>query len=169
MGMKISRTGMIFLRSISVLSIFAIIFLFAELNPLIGSARQKSENPYVQTQEPNFTRMREIEATEYNGVKLVPVSQQGNNAIQGIPEINRTIYRLAVTGLINKPLNLSYGELMKLPVYSEIAYMPCVEGWGFNAKWTGLRVTDLLNRTGLKNGAKYVVFMVLMDTPRLFH
>jgi len=36
--------------------------------------------------------------------------------------------------------------------------MPCVEGWGFNAKWTGFRVTDLLNISGLKSGANFVLF-----------
>ena len=33
-----------------------------------------------------------------------------------------------------------------------------MEGWGFNAKWTGFRITDLLNISGLKLGAKYVFF-----------
>ena len=32
--------------------------------------------------------------------------------------------------------------------------MPCVEGWGFDAKWTGFRVVDLLNLSGLKPGRK---------------
>ena len=29
---------------------------------------------------------------------------------------------------------------------------------GFNAKWTGFRITDLLNQSGLKTGANYVFF-----------
>ena len=36
--------------------------------------------------------------------------------------------------------------------------MPCVEGWGFDAKWTGFRVTDLLDLAGLGPEAVYVVF-----------
>ena len=53
---------------------------------------------------------------------------------------------------------MSYEELLALPAYAEEAYMPCVEGWGFDAKWTGFRVVDLLNLSGLKPGASYVVF-----------
>ncbi len=36
--------------------------------------------------------------------------------------------------------------------------MPCVEGWGFTAKWTGFRLTDLFNLSPPKPEAKYVIF-----------
>jgi DMSO/TMAO reductase YedYZ molybdopterin-dependent catalytic subunit len=88
----------------------------------------------------------------------VPLSSQGNNAIEGVQRINKETYRLGVTGLIGRELNLTYNEILELTAYSELVYMPCVEGWGFNAKWTGFRVTDLLNLTGLKPGANYVLF-----------
>jgi DMSO/TMAO reductase YedYZ molybdopterin-dependent catalytic subunit len=63
-----------------------------------------------------------------------------------------------VVGLVENELNLSYQELLMLPAYSEVAYMPCVEGWGFTAKWTGFRLMDLLELAGLKPNAAYVVF-----------
>jgi DMSO/TMAO reductase YedYZ molybdopterin-dependent catalytic subunit len=53
---------------------------------------------------------------------------------------------------------MSYDELLALPAYSEASYMPCVEGWGFMAKWTGFRISDLLDKAGLKLSAAYVVF-----------
>ncbi|MDD1758574.1 MAG: molybdopterin-dependent oxidoreductase [Methanotrichaceae archaeon] len=149
---------MIFSHPHRIASVFAAIFLLAGLHMLMGYAAQESEKPYAQTPELNFIWMPEIEATEYRGIELTPLSRQGNNAIQGTQEIDRNSYRLEVTGFVNEQLNLSYDELLRLPIYSEVAYMPCVEGWGFNAKWTGFRVTDLLNRTGLKEGARYVVF-----------
>ncbi len=103
-------------------------------------------------------KLPEVEALEFRGAKLMPVARQGNNAISGTQAIDRATYRLQVTGLVNQSLNLSYNDLLKLPAYSEVAYMPCVEGWGFSAKWTGFRVSDLLNRSGTKPGASYVVF-----------
>jgi DMSO/TMAO reductase YedYZ molybdopterin-dependent catalytic subunit len=36
--------------------------------------------------------------------------------------------------------------------------MPCVEGWGFYAKWTGFRVSDLLDAAGVIKGGDYIVF-----------
>jgi DMSO/TMAO reductase YedYZ molybdopterin-dependent catalytic subunit len=100
----------------------------------------------------------EVETLVYQGKKLMPLSQQGNNAIKGSQVIDTNTYRLVVTGLVEKNLNMSYEELLALPAYAEEAYMPCVEGWGFEAKWTGFRVTDLLNLSGLKPNASYVVF-----------
>ena len=110
------------------------------------------------TQELTSSHLPEVEAAEYQGTKLMPLSSQGNNAIKGTQRIDRETYRLNVAGLTERELNLSYGQILELPAYSELVYMPCVEGWGFNAKWTGFRVTDLLNISGLKPGAKYVLF-----------
>jgi DMSO/TMAO reductase YedYZ molybdopterin-dependent catalytic subunit len=99
-----------------------------------------------------------VEASDYQGVKLVPLSGQGKNAIKGTQRIDKETYRLKVSGLVERELNLSYDQLQELPAYSELVYMPCVEGWGFYAKWTGFRITDLLNRSGLKSGTSYVLF-----------
>ena len=101
---------------------------------------------------------RKLKLRYYLGYELTPLSQQGNNAIQGTQFINKSSYRLRVTGLVDEDLNLSYEELLKLPAYSEVAYMPCVEGWGFTAKWTGFRVFDLLAMAKLKSSASYVFF-----------
>ena len=110
------------------------------------------------SQVPASHTLPEIEAGEFQNLTLTPLREQGNNAIAGTQHIDKGAYRLHVTGLVENELNLSYNELLALPAYSEVAYMPCVEGWGFTAKWTGFRVTDLLNQTGLKPNAAYVVF-----------
>ncbi len=115
--------------------------------------------PQNQTlQVPASSTLPEVEAKEFQGMKLTLLSEQGNNAILGTQYIDRKAYRLQLTGLVEDELNLSYDELLKLPAYSEVAYMPCVEGWGFTAKWTGFRLTDLLDRAKLKPNAAYVVF-----------
>jgi len=109
-------------------------------------------------QEPTSSKLSEVEAVEYRGTKLLPLNSQGNNAITGTQRIDKETFRLEVTGLTKVELNLSYKQILQLPAYSELVYMPCVEGWGFYARWTGFRVTDLLNLTGLKPGASYVLF-----------
>jgi DMSO/TMAO reductase YedYZ molybdopterin-dependent catalytic subunit len=112
----------------------------------------------VSTQELTSSRLPEVEAVEYQGTKLMPLNSQGNNAIKGTQKLDRDTYSLRVTGLVVQKLNLSYSQILELPAYSEVVYMPCVEGWGFYAKWTGFRVTDLLNSSGLGSGASYVLF-----------
>lgn len=110
------------------------------------------------TQELTSSNLSEVEAMEYRGTKLLPLKSQGNNAIAGTQRIDKETFRLEVTGLTERDLNLSYSQILELPAYSELVYMPCVEGWGFYARWTGFRVTDLLNLTGLEPGASYVLF-----------
>lgn len=135
----------------------AAISLLTGLLILSGQMIQEPET-YTVLQEQAFSNLPEVETAEYLGIKLTPLSQQGNNAISGTQYIDPAVYRLKVTGLVERNLSLSYEELLALPAYSEAAYMPCVEGWGFYAKWTGFRATDLLNRSGLKHSAKYVIF-----------
>ncbi len=128
-----------------------------EISPVKTSLSASDQDVFA-IQESVSAVMPEVEAREYQGKRLIPLDEQGNNAIEGTQYINRTAYRLLVTGLVNRELSLSYEELLLLPAYSEAAYMPCVEGWGFDAKWTGFRVEDLLNLSGLKSDATYIVF-----------
>jgi DMSO/TMAO reductase YedYZ molybdopterin-dependent catalytic subunit len=138
----------------------AAISLISGLWMLSGQVIPGGETPKELTmlQESVSSVLPEKEANEYQGIMLMPISSQGNNAIEGTQYIDKASYRLEVSGLVNKSQNLSYEELLALPAYSEVAYMPCVEGWGFYAKWTGFRVMDLLNRSGLQPDADYVVF-----------
>jgi DMSO/TMAO reductase YedYZ molybdopterin-dependent catalytic subunit len=140
-------------------AILAAVVLFIGVLMLLGLVpTQTATSSTNSAQEPTSGHLSETEAVEYHGTKLVPLSRQGNNAIKGTQRINKETYRLDVTGLIEPELNLTYSQILGLPAYSELVYMPCVDGWGFNAKWTGFRVTDLLNLTGLKPGANYVLF-----------
>jgi DMSO/TMAO reductase YedYZ molybdopterin-dependent catalytic subunit len=109
-------------------------------------------------QVPASNVLAEVEANEFMGINLTPMSKQNNNAINGTQYINKSTYVLHVTGLVENDVNLSYGQLLALPAYSEVANLPCVEGWSFAAQWTGFRVIDLLNLAGLKPNATYVVF-----------
>lgn len=134
------------------------IALLMGLAMLSGIVIQEPSIAHFASQVPASSRLPEVEAVEYQSISLEPLRSQGNNAIHGTQYINRTTYHLKVTGLVDREISWSYAELLSLPAYSEVTYMPCVEGWGFNAKWTGFRVTDLLNRSGLKPGARYAVF-----------
>jgi hypothetical protein len=146
------------LALLSGLSIFLGLQLFPEESPLPGEPSLPASLQAGPAQENASSILPEVEAREYQGRRLTPLSQQGNNAIQGTQVIERDTYRLTVTGLVERDLFMSYDELLALPAYAEAAYMPCVEGWGFDAKWTGFRVVDLLNLSGLKPDASYVVF-----------
>ena len=132
--------------------IFALIGLLVLLAGCTGTPEYNVEP------EETTSVLPEVEATEYMGAQLTPLDAQRNNAIQGTQYIDKETYGLEVSGLVENKLNLSYGELLELPAYSEVEYMPCVEGWGFTAKWTGFRVTDLLELAEVKEDGVFVMF-----------
>lgn len=51
-------------------------------------------------------------------------------------------------GLVSRPTSLSLAELQALPSQSQITMHTCMQGWTGIAKWTGVRVSDLLAQAG---------------------
>ena len=100
----------------------------------------------------------ETEATEYLGVALTPISQQGNNALKGTQVIDKDTYRLTVDGLVNNALSLTYADILAFPQESRLASLHCVDGWSFTAKWTGPTLASILEEAKVQPDAKTVIF-----------
>jgi DMSO/TMAO reductase YedYZ molybdopterin-dependent catalytic subunit len=98
------------------------------------------------------------EATEFEGKELTPISKQRNNAIEGTQFIDEDTYELSIYGMVDEPVNLSYEQLLAYPSESRFVRMDCVEGWGFDAKWTGVTLNTLFNDTGLNSSSNNVIF-----------
>ena len=92
-----------------------------------------------------------------------------------IPEIDRKTWRLRVEGRVEKPFEITYDELLELesrtrPVTLECAgnnrifLEPKVKGvqWELgavgNAEWTGVALSGVLERAGLKQDAHEIIF-----------
>ncbi|HEY0614506.1 MAG TPA: molybdopterin-dependent oxidoreductase [Candidatus Elarobacter sp.] len=96
--------------------------------------------------------------------------------LSNIPQsIDAGAHRIAVGGEVNRTLSLSLDDLAKMPAVEVAAVNQCsgnsrgfsvprVAGgeWGNgamgNALWTGVRLRDILDRAGVKAGAKQVQF-----------
>jgi DMSO/TMAO reductase YedYZ molybdopterin-dependent catalytic subunit len=96
-------------------------------------------------------------------------------------EVNADTFHLAVHGHVNQALSMSLNDLLTLPRIELAAvnqcsgnsrgyFQPRVAGgeWGNgamgNARWTGVRLRDVLDRAGVKPGAVQVRFSGL-DEP----
>jgi DMSO/TMAO reductase YedYZ molybdopterin-dependent catalytic subunit len=100
----------------------------------------------------------EVEATEFQGVKLTPIKDQNNNALQGTQIIDKNTYKLTVDGLVDHPLTLSYADLQAYPQISQLMDLNCVEGWNFTAKWTGPALSAIFADAGVKPEAVIAIF-----------
>lgn len=67
-------------------------------------------------------------------------------------------FKLAVDGLVERPLALGLSDLRALPARSQTTRHDCVEGWSCIGRWTGAPLSEILTRAGLKPQARYVVF-----------
>ncbi|WP_077966148.1 molybdopterin-dependent oxidoreductase [Ensifer adhaerens] len=92
-----------------------------------------------------------------------------------IPKVGSDSYRLSIGGLVERPLNLSMRELHNLHAESQVVTLECAgngrslfdpavpgEPWGLGAvstaEWTGVRLTEVLERAGLRPGASELTF-----------
>jgi DMSO/TMAO reductase YedYZ molybdopterin-dependent catalytic subunit len=101
---------------------------------------------------------REVEATEFQGKRLTPISEQGNNALAGTQSIDRNTYKLTVDGLVDNPLTLTYAQLLAYSQESWLMDLNCVEGWNFTAKWTGPELNAIFKDAKVKPEAKIAIF-----------
>jgi DMSO/TMAO reductase YedYZ molybdopterin-dependent catalytic subunit len=83
------------------------------------------------------------------------------NAYYGEDEvriIDETDYKLELGGLIKERKAWRLPELYALPQVSQVTRLICVEGWSAIGKWSGVRLSDFLQRVGADLSAKYVGF-----------
>ncbi|NUS66767.1 MAG: molybdopterin-dependent oxidoreductase [Ensifer adhaerens] len=74
-------------------------------------------------------------------------------------------YVLRVSGLVERPLQLTLEELRNMPSRTQITRHDCVEGWSCIAKWSGVALTRVLDEARMKPEARYVVFHCFDSMP----
>lgn len=67
-------------------------------------------------------------------------------------------YRLRVHGAVDNPQTFSLARLQSMEQTTEITRHDCIEGWSAIAKWSGVRLIDILSIVKLRKDARYVVF-----------
>jgi len=103
-------------------------------------------------------------APEYTEAQLSPDFRTNGNTSARNPEWRRlaangfTDYRLKVDGLVAAPQSLSLADLRAMPARTQITRHDCVEGWSAIGKWTGVPLSAVLDKAGLADKARFIVF-----------
>jgi DMSO/TMAO reductase YedYZ molybdopterin-dependent catalytic subunit len=79
-----------------------------------------------------------------------------------VPRPDISTWRLRVTGLVDRPFELTYDELVAMTLHDQYVTIACVSnevGGGLvgNALWTGVRLKDLLEQAGVQSDATQIV------------
>src|SRR3954452_14672248 len=76
-----------------------------------------------------------------------------------LPSKGEAASRLKVGGSVDHPLDLSIADLRAMPPTNLTRDFQCVTGWRVHdVAWTGVRLSDLLDRAGVRPGAGGVEF-----------
>lgn len=68
-------------------------------------------------------------------------------------------YRLKVSGLVDRPVTLSFADLQSMPQTSLVKDFQCVTGWRVpGVHWSGVALPDLLDHVGVKPTAAALRF-----------
>lgn len=99
------------------------------------------------------------EVQDYQGENLSSISDFRENSIKGPQNVNQSTYRLTINGLVNKPVEYTYDQVLsKFQKYQKVVILHCVEGWSVKILWEGFLVNDLLQEAGVSPDAVAVIF-----------
>ena len=95
---------------------------------------------------------------------LTPADQFFTTQHYGHPEVDPATYRLRVSGMVERPLELSLADLRAMGGKDLVAGFECsgnrapLQGLCSNGRWTGVPLRTVLEKAGLKPGVREVVF-----------
>jgi DMSO/TMAO reductase YedYZ molybdopterin-dependent catalytic subunit len=79
-----------------------------------------------------------------------------------LPEVPTSSWQLRIHGMVDKPMVLSYDDLIQLPMIDRDITLTCVSeavGGNYigNARWQGTLLAPLLRKAGIQSGAQQIV------------
>ena len=80
-------------------------------------------------------------------------------AALGIPEVDLERWRLRLTGLVKRVVELSFDELQRLPAKRYVKPFFCVTKWSIrDVEWEGVEIRRLAEMAGVLPEARWVMF-----------
>ncbi|MEV4573080.1 molybdopterin-dependent oxidoreductase [Nonomuraea jabiensis] len=75
-----------------------------------------------------------------------------------VPQVDPNAWKLRIHGLVDRPVELTYQELLGMPLTEADVTLTCVSNevggeYVGNARWLGVRMAEVLRRAGLRSGA----------------
>jgi DMSO/TMAO reductase YedYZ molybdopterin-dependent catalytic subunit len=104
-------------------------------------------------------------AREFSEADIAPKFRANGSTNPDSPEYQAMVanqfadWKLKISGLVEKPMELSLADLRAMPARTQITRHDCVEGWSCIGKWKGVQLARVLEMVKLKPETKYLVFV----------
>ncbi len=153
--------------------------MVAAAAPFVEPARADELRPQGGEAPPGLiTRQKDPDNLEFSFATLnsflTPNEQFYVRTHFEVPELDAASWRLKVEGAVERPFEIGYDELRKMPSHTMTALLECAGngrvflkppqigirwelGGVSNAEWTGVRLADVLERAGVRGGAAEVI------------
>lgn len=104
----------------------------------------------------------------FDGIDRVSTYLTSNNAFYRIdtaitpPQVDPTDWRLRITGMVDNPYQLTFDDILAMDLSDHVVTLQCVSNQVGgklvgNAVWTGVPLTEILDRAGVQPGATQIV------------
>jgi DMSO/TMAO reductase YedYZ molybdopterin-dependent catalytic subunit len=75
-----------------------------------------------------------------------------------VPQVDPNTWKLRIHGLVDRPVELTYADLLKMPLTEADVTLTCVSNevggeYAGNARWLGVRMSEVLRQAGLRSDA----------------
>ena len=143
-----------------------------ETQQRVGGAGPGAPHGWGANAPNNFNSLTPLQ--DLHGI-ITPSALHFERHHNGVPSIDPARHRLAVHGLVKRPLIFTVKELERLPSTSRIAFLECSgntwDGWReaqdvtvqdiygltSTSEWTGVRLSTLLEAVGVRGEAKWML------------
>ena len=88
-------------------------------------------------------------------LEIDPLKQFGTMGPTDVA-IDVKTYRLKITGKVERPLSLSYDQILQYPSLTEVVLLICPAFFSINGRWTGVHLHTLLQEARIKTEAQFV-------------
>jgi DMSO/TMAO reductase YedYZ molybdopterin-dependent catalytic subunit len=98
-------------------------------------------------------------ATQNYTPQLTPIDKLHITGVAQDVDISK--YRLTISGLVEKPLSLTYQDILEYPSVTEVGIINCPDYFVDVAEFTGVPLNTILAEAGLTSGASQVTFYAI--------
>jgi len=131
-------------------------FLTTPVRFLIDLGRSETGKTLVPGDTPwTALRNRNPKDLDTSNLAITPLKDFGTMGLEDY-SADVSVWRLIVEGEVDKPLQLTYAEVMGLPAVERAVLMICPGFFANRGLWTGVSIRELLKMAGIKKGVTHV-------------